>query len=160
VRRLLSLMLGTTLLATLFLSASPAIAGNPAGCTPGYWKQEQHFGNWQSPYDPGDLFDTYFENAFPGLTLLEVLQQGGGGLNALGRHVVAALLNSAIFNGPNDPGDYAYGVPGLNDQFTSTTEIINYFNAAYPGTRAEYIELKDAFAYANQRYCPLARAEL
>ena len=36
-----------------------------------------------------------FDDAFPGMTLLEVLSQGGGGLNALGRHTVAALLNAA-----------------------------------------------------------------
>ena len=69
--------------------------GGGEGCTPGYWKQKQHFDSWADPYDPTDLFSDHFENAFPGMTLLEVLGNGGGGLNALGRHTVAALLNSA-----------------------------------------------------------------
>jgi hypothetical protein len=67
----------------------------PQGCTPGYWKQPNHFDSWPAPYTPTTLFDTVFADAFPGLTLLDVLNLEGGGLNALGRHTVAALLNSA-----------------------------------------------------------------
>jgi len=110
------------------------------GCTPGYWKQSQHFDSWTSPYDPGDSFTSAgFENAFPGLTLLQVLQQGGGGLNALGRHTVAALLNTA-----SDDVDYAY---------IDTATVVGYFNDVYPN--GNYEGLKDIFAGFNERGCPL-----
>ncbi len=110
------------------------------GCTPGYWKQDQHFDSWTQPYDPGDLFTSAgFEDAFPGLTLLQVLQQGGGGLNALGRHTVAALLNVA-----SGDVDYAY---------TSTSTVINAFNSVFPG--GDYEGQKDIFAGFNELGCPL-----
>ena len=79
------------------------------GRTPGYWKQEQHFSKWPSPYCPvttqgvGGTAATLFHQVgfhgsqFSGLTLLYVLGDGGnaGGYGALGRHIVAALLNAA-----------------------------------------------------------------
>jgi len=44
-------------------------------------------------------------DAFPGKTMEDVLSTGGGGLNALGRQVVAALLNSvALANYPLSSG--------------------------------------------------------
>src|SRR4051794_7347747 len=66
------------------------------GCTPGYWKNNT--GHWTGTgYSPTDLFDTVFGvKLFPGMTLLEVAGQGGNkNGEALGRHAVAALLNSA-----------------------------------------------------------------
>ena len=39
------------------------------GCTPGYWKQPQHFDSWVT-YSPSTLFSSVFDDAFPGLTLL------------------------------------------------------------------------------------------
>lgn len=71
------------------------------GCTPGYWKN--HASEWptgddeQPLYAPGDDFDTTFGvNLFdPDLSLADALNQGGGGVNALGRHAVAALLSAA-----------------------------------------------------------------
>ncbi len=62
----------------------PAPPGGGEGCTPGYWKQPHHFGSWTSPYTPATLFADVFEDAFPGMTLLDVASQGGGGLIALG----------------------------------------------------------------------------
>jgi cysteine-rich repeat protein len=108
------------------------------GCTPGYWKQTQHFCNWSGPYDPSDLFADHFENAFPGKTLLYVLGQGGGGLNALGRHTVAALLN-----GGSDGVCY-----DLDDN-----DVVQQFNAVYPG--GDYESLKNKFASFNEQDCPL-----
>jgi len=112
------------------------------GCTPGYWKQSQHFGNWSAPYTPSTLFNSVFENAFPGRTFLEVLGMNGGGLSALGRHTVAALLNAS-----NPEVGYAY----------SAAEVIEKFNAVYPG--GDYETLKNQFAYYNEIYCPLGRSE-
>jgi len=63
------------------------------GCGQGYWKN--HVEAWPAGYAPDDLFGDIFEDAFPGKTLYQVLWQGGGGVRALGRHAVAALLNAA-----------------------------------------------------------------
>src|SRR5690349_16245059 len=90
------------------VTAAGATKKGTEGCTPGYWKQSQHFDSWPSDFGPNDLFFGGFENAFPGKTLLQVLSQpastGGQGqqaLNNLGRHAVAALLNAY-----NDDIDY------------------------------------------------------
>ena len=115
------------------------------GCTPGYWKQRHHFGNWTAPYDPRDPFSSVFEDAFPGMTLVDVLRQGGGGLNALGRHTVAALLNAA-----SSDVDYNLGAG----------EVIDAFNDLYPSGRAQYNALKNEFERFNEQGCPLGRAEL
>jgi len=66
------------------------------GLTPGYWKQSQHFFAWRI-YTQTDTFDSVFSvTVFPSsFTLLDALAQGGGGVNALGRQGVAALLNAA-----------------------------------------------------------------
>jgi hypothetical protein len=108
------------------------------GCTPGYWKQPQHFSSWVG-YSPTDPFGSVFENAFPGKSLVDVLGQGGGGLKALGRHTVAALLNASS---------------GVNTQLT-TAEVIAKFNAAYPGTGESYTMLKNEFEALNELGCPL-----
>ena len=108
------------------------------GCTPGYWKQDQHFDSWPAGYAPGDLFDTYFEDAFPGKSLLYVLNLGGGGLNALGRHTVAALLNAAS--------------GGVNYPYT-VSEVISGFDGVFPN--GDYEGQKNLFAVANELGCPL-----
>ena len=111
------------------------------GCTPGYWKQSQHFGNWAAPYTPATPFADVFDDAFPGMSLLDVLWQGGGHLKALGRHTVAALLNAA--------GDVDYGL--------TAGEVTMMFNDAY--ANGEYESLKNFFADLNERGCPLGRNE-
>ncbi|MBI5742197.1 MAG: DUF4215 domain-containing protein [Nitrospirae bacterium] len=114
--------------------------GQGQGCTPGFWKQSQHFGSWTAPYTPDTPFSSVFEDAFPGKTLLEVLGQGGGGLDALGRHTVAALLDAAS-------ADVSYDL--------SVSAVISMFNAAYPGTDDGYESLKNIFATFNEQGCPL-----
>jgi len=110
------------------------------GCTPGYWKQPHHFDSWPAPYLPTDQFSTYFDDAFPGMTLLQVLSQGGGKLIALGRHTVAALLNGAS-------SGVAYNL--------SAAEVVNEFNAVYPGSDKSYNKQKERFAGFNEQGCPL-----
>lgn len=110
------------------------------GCTPGYWKQPQHFDSWPAPYAPDMQFSAVFEDAFPGMTLLDVLGLNGGGLDALGRHTVAALLSAA-----NQAVAYDLSV----------LTVINGFNAAYPGTKTAYNTQKDVFEGYNEQYCPL-----
>jgi len=72
------------------------------GCTPGFWKN--HLSSW-SGYAPGADFDTTFGVNFftPNITLLQAVNLGGGGIRALARHGVAALLNAA-----SGDVDYAY----------------------------------------------------
>ncbi|MGI9627888.1 MAG: hypothetical protein ACR2QM_13710 [Longimicrobiales bacterium] len=109
------------------------------GCTPGYWKQSHHFDSWVG-HAPDDEFSSVFDNAFPGMTLLNVLKQGGGGLKALGRHTVAALLNGA-----SDGVDYDL----------SEVAVIAAFNDVFPGSKSEYNAQKDVFADFNEQGCPL-----
>jgi uncharacterized repeat protein (TIGR01451 family) len=112
--------------------------GGGEGCTPGYWKQPHHFDSWIS-YTPDTQFSGVFEDAFPGMTLLEVLKQGGGGLKAMGRHTVAALLNADS---------------GVSYDFT-TQQIIEMFNDVHPGTKTEYNQIKDTLSEFNEQGCPL-----
>ena len=66
------------------------------GCSHGYWKN--HEDAWEATgYNTTDTFNDIFGcTAFPcDLTLMNALWQGGGGINALGREAVAALLNAA-----------------------------------------------------------------
>ena len=108
------------------------------GCSHGYWKN--HTSNWSSAYGPSTLFCDVFEDALPGFTLLAALQQGGGGINALGRETAAALLNAAStdVSFPRTPDD-----------------VIQSFNSVYPGTKSEYNQLKDEFEAHNTIGCPL-----
>jgi hypothetical protein len=125
---------------TFFNSPLPPPEDGDEGCTPGYWKQRQHFDSWVGFLPTQSFASAGFEDAFPGLTLLQVLSNGGGGLDALGRHAVAALLNAAN-------GDVDFG--------KTTADIIAAFNAVHPGDKAAYNALKDEFEKLNERGCPL-----
>lgn len=81
-----------------FTNTAP-VAG--AGCTPGYWKQPQHFDSYPAGFTPGMSFNVALGIPNPnalygaGFTLLDALQANGGGKNALARHAGAAILNAA-----------------------------------------------------------------
>ncbi len=121
-------------------SAVCAVEGGGQGCTPGYWKQPHHFDSWSSQYTPDTQFSDVFEDAFPGMTLLGVMEQGGGQLNALGRHTVAGLLNAAS-------GGVSYD--------RSEGQIIDMFNSTFPGNGGAYNGTKNVFEYFNEQGCPL-----
>lgn len=126
------------------------------GCTPGYWKQTQHFGSWPeefetSPVDPETFrFDQAFAEACTvatqlqrpesgelcDLTLLAALKLKGGGINALGRHAAAAWLNTQSV-------DFHY------------TQLEVETNVMAALARMEYEATKDALAAANEADCPL-----
>lgn len=116
------------------------------GCSQGYWRQPQHFSDWPAPYQPNDLFaetaadGEVFEDAFPGKTLRQVLRNGGGGLNALGRQTVAALLNGA-----SEPVNFPY----------PPVSVITLFNDVFPGNPMAYELLKDEFELFNLNGCPI-----
>ena len=122
-----------------------AIEGIPSeGCTPGYWKNlRMHECNWTG-YAPGDDFDTVFGvNIFdPNRTLFEALSAGGGGWDALGRHAVAALLDSKS-------AGVEYGL--------TTAEVIAYVQAAYASGDPETAH--EILASYNERYCPLGNCK-
>lgn len=120
---------------------APGGGGGSAGCTPGFWKQSQHFQYWTAPYTPSTLFGSVFANAFPGKTLLQIAGQGGGGLNALGRHTVAALLNAAS-------GEVDYGM--------TPADVIAAFNAAHAS--GDYEGQKNIFEGLNERGCTVDKS--
>lgn len=106
------------------------------GCSPGYWKNH----NAPAGYNKSALFGSVFENAFPGMTMQQVLSQGGGGIKALGRHTVSAYYNALAL--------------GANYELTPA-QVIAKFNAANPngninGLIAELEALQDV----NGRVCP------
>jgi hypothetical protein len=109
------------------------------GCTPGYWKQSQHFDSWEG-YATGDDFDTVFgvDLFSPDITLLQALNLGGGGVNALARHAVAALLNAA-----------SSGV----DASLTEAEVIQLVQDAE--TSGDFEAAKNTLAASNELGCPL-----
>jgi hypothetical protein len=105
------------------------------GCSPGYWKQSQHFDSY-NVYSPNTKFsDAFGNNVFGNMTLAQVLSQGGGGIKALGRIMTAALLNTSSVLG------YPY----------SPAQVVTAFNNATPET---YGSVKATFE-ALQDPCPL-----
>ena len=123
-----------------YTAPPPPVGG--LGCTPGYWKQDQHFDSWPNPpYAPNNSFNTTFgigTNWFPNsLTLVQAAGLGGGGKSALARHAVASLLNAAT------------GFSGF-----TTAQVIAAVQAAY--NNASLIETnKNLFAAYNEQRCPL-----
>jgi len=115
------------------------------GCSPGFWKQEQHFAEWPDPYLPdGSLEEALGEDVMEGSpSLLEGLQDGGGSLTALIRQAVAALLNATHEN-----VDYDYTVE----------QVLALVQAAF--TTGEFEPVKEMFEAANEGECPLPLTDL
>lgn len=127
------------------------------GCTPGYWKQDQHFDSWVG-YTQGQRLDSVF--TFPGgdcngaLTslrddsLLDALNYNATGGSLTGaaqrllRHGVAALLNAANSN--------------VNYPLT-TQQVIDTVNAALASCDKDVMtEVKDEILEKyNEAGCPL-----
>lgn len=100
-----SLLVGLFAPLVLMIAHGSALAHVDAveGCTPGYWKQSQHFDSWPAPYAPDtrlrDVFVTDPVTLVPDDTFLDALNYGGGpgvdgAIRILLRAAVAALLNS------------------------------------------------------------------
>jgi len=115
------------------------------GCTPGYWKQDQHFDSWPVPTTT-TLADAGFTNTgLPaGTTLLEALSFKGGptvqdAKNILLRQAAAAYLNSLSIA-------YAF----------TTAEVVDMVNDALAsGDRDTILDVKDVLDAANNGGCPL-----
>jgi hypothetical protein len=120
---------------------TPTPPAGGEGCTPGYWKQEHHFGSWVT-YEPGDSFDTVFGVDSSFATLLDGVSANGGGENALARHAVAALLNAASAE--------------VDSSFT-TADVIQMVQDAYES--GDFETTKNKFEADNESGCPLGRDE-
>ncbi len=155
-----------TATATATATATPTFTPTPPpafeGCTPGYWKQEQHFGAWTGGYLPTTLvMDVFYVKAYvndAGLldlngdgqndTLLDALRYKGGngtsgGLRILLRSAVAALLNAA-----SPEVDYAL----------TLEQVIEQVNAAIAGgDRNAMLTLAAQLDVYNNYGCPLGR---
>lgn len=115
--------------------------GPGQGCTPGFWKQPQHFTNWPAGYSPEDLVGDVFAVAATGNpSLLEALETGGGGEAALLRHAVAALLNAAH--------------PDVNFPL-AVGQVIQLVQDAYAS--GEFEQAKNELEQANELGCDLSR---
>ena len=116
--------------------------GGGQGCTPGYWKQDQHFSSWVNYSTSDDFEATFGVNASFDKTLLGALKQGGGGEKALGRHAVAALLNAS-----NSDVDYLY----------TANQVITMVQNAYASNSFE--QIKDDLEAQNEAGCPLGNGK-
>ena len=92
---------------------------------------------------PNGSFESIFgRNVFAGNpTLYEVLRSGGGGIYALGRQAVAALLNAA------HPGVHAAA------ELDTAAEVIAAFQTGYDSGHIK--ETKEMFEDSNESFCPL-----
>ena len=115
----------------------PDVSGGQC-CSPGYWKTHP---NWPAPYSPNQSFSSAFggSTAFGTMTLQQVISQGGGGLNALGRQAVGALMNAAS--------------PGVSYELTPAQAVAK-FNAATPATYESVKNEFEALTDVNGRICP------
>jgi hypothetical protein len=129
------------------------------GCTPGYWKNH----DFPSGVDPDAYVNTVFGiTAVPGLTLIQALNQGGGGENALLRHAVAAYLDSMDPGTRSDwcwqksfpAGCYTGGCAycGASYRFTPA-QVITLVQTAFAAE--DFESIKNLFAAANETQCSI-----
>lgn len=109
------------------------------GCTPGFWKNS--VGSWPAGYLPNADFEATFgvDGFNPNITLMQALNLGSGGKNALARHAVAGLLNSAT-------SAVDYGM--------STADVIAAVRAAFAS--GDFESVKNSLEALNEKGCPLA----
>ncbi len=118
------------------------------GCTPGYWKQDQHFDSWVT-YSQNQTIGSVFDvpgTTFDSVTLLAALDGGGGsGIEGATR----ILLRAAVASLLNASGDVSF-------QY-SEAQIVSMVNTALAtGDRDAILALADTLDAANnQGECPL-----
>jgi len=109
------------------------------GCSQGYWKNHSHSWGPTGYYTTDKYNDIFGVDYDKTKTLLEALDSGGGGENALGRQAVAALLNAA-----HPRVDYYY----------TEYEVIDIVKEAYD--RGNFENAKNRLENHNDRSnCPL-----
>ena len=107
------------------------------GCTLGYWKNQPE--NWCPAYTPTTVYGSVFTAApsqLSGLTFMEVLNIGGGGIFNLGRQSVAALLNICHV-------EVDYSSPYLENEALLISDVNAAFIAggSAPGTLGSTLDL-------------------
>ena len=126
------------------------------GCTPGFWKQSQHFAFWTAPFTTGTLLDSPTTFVVPGdytgdggawlgnFTLLEGLNfNGGSQLSGAARNLLRAAV-AALLNAAN---------PNVNYPMT-TGEVVAAVNAALAShDRATMLSVKDELDRFNNLGC-------
>ena len=120
--------------------------GGPGGCTPGYWKQSQHFFRWGSIPRTQSFNTTFnvtaaqsgFANSY---SLLDALKNGGGGIAALGRQGTAAYLNSRT--------------PGMNYPYTTAQVVALVHDAIVSGNAKTIESAKNTLEAGNSLEGPL-----
>jgi hypothetical protein len=141
---------GTSPSTTTPSTTTPTTTTTPEGgegCTPGFWKNnadKKGASQWTDPYDPTDLVSSVFSAAPAGIgdkTLLAGLQQGGGDLDALTRHAIAAVLSAA-----HPDVDYPLTVD----------EIVDMVNDAYTGL-TDVEDLKNVLDTFNNLDCSISQ---
>lgn len=128
----------------------PPVVGTQ-GCTPGFWRQQRWFRFYTSPWTPSSTFGAAFNTAggpdiddfLTGMPLSQAVALGGGGINALARHAVAALQNAA-----STIVDYPLTVAQVQARYTA---------AVAAGTDAIEAQ-KDEFDRFNNLGCPLGNS--
>jgi hypothetical protein len=108
------------------------------GCTPGFWKN--HPEAFPAPYSASTTLGSVFTGLtanYASLTFAQALELGGGGLDALLRQAVAALLNA-------QSADVEYPL--------TAAEVIAQTNAAIAS--GDYETTKDLFDQYNNLTAP------
>ncbi len=136
----------------------PEPCGGDEGCTPGFWKNnaDKHGASaWCDLFSPDMPFSAVFQlnelltisgngkSTITDPTLLQALGANGGGVNAMVRHGVAALLNAC-----SDCVNYAIGDP---------LQVIFMIEDTLNGVPGAYTvdELHSMFAENNEAGCPV-----
>jgi hypothetical protein len=118
------------------------------GCTPGFWKQEQHFGHWlPTGYLPDTVLNSVFDFPADGPvaslgsdTMLDALNYGGGpGLDGAARILLRAAV-AAVLNAAHPDVEYA---------FTEDDVIADVSAALNSGSRADMLALATELDNAN-----------
>jgi hypothetical protein len=130
---------GTTTTETTTTTTTTTTPEGGEGCTPGFWKQDQHFDSYPAGITPTTTLASVGFVGTGSTTFLTALSTGGGGLDALLRHAAAAYLNAA-----------STGV----DFDLSTSDVVSMTNAAI--LSGDYETTKDEFEELNEQGCPLS----
>ncbi|MFC0771618.1 hypothetical protein [Terrimonas alba] len=142
----------TTCSATFTVPACDVPVETGEGCTPGYWKN--HPKAWGCGYTTKSKFFDVFTviTNYRGLpqktTMLDALNQNGGGYSALARHATGALLNAC-----HNAVDYPYTPEEIK---AAVVSMFNFGNAVIGNKTFINVDtLKNEFERANNLGCPL-----
>ncbi len=118
------------------------------GCTPGYWKQEQHFDSWVN-YTPDQTLESVFDvpdtYGLDNKTLLQALKFNGGSLQTAAARILLKAAVAAMLNAASPDVDYPL----------SEAEIISDVNTALVSGRNAMLALADELDIYNNLGCPL-----